>query len=176
MSQIKIQAQQVVRLWQPIKKNAFRIVNSITNDPYLTEDVLQEAIIVAAKNLHTLKDTDKFDKWFFTISTRIAYGVVKEQKSSIPVEEVYYSKEFEKKCNQNMDKSLLLIEDNDEYLSMVKQLSQRERNLIHLRFVQQLKLKEISQLTGIKLGTLKSIYHRTFKKLREIYAKEHNNE
>ncbi len=59
---------------------------------------------------------------------------------------------------------------------MVKNLSQRERHLIHLKFVQQLKLEEISQLTGIKLGTLKSIYHRAYKKLREMYKKEHHNE
>jgi RNA polymerase sigma-70 factor (ECF subfamily) len=171
----QIQAKEVVRLWKPIRKNAFRIVNSITNDPYLTEDVLQDTILVAAENLHKLKDISKFDKWFYTISTRLAYDALKERKRAVPVEEVYKSEEFKKKCNQNLDKSLLLIEDNDEYLSMVMKLPQRERHLIHLRFVQQLKVEEISELTNIKLGTLKSLYHRAFKKLRKMYEREQRN-
>ncbi len=100
MKDIKKQAKEVVRLWQPIKRNAFRVVNSITNDPYLTEDVLQEAIIAAAENFHNLKDKDKFDKWFFTIAVRIAYRALKERNLAIPVEEVYNSEEFKKNATK----------------------------------------------------------------------------
>ncbi len=171
--QSKFEADKVISLWQPIKKNAFRIVNSITKDPYLTEDVLQEALIVAVKKIHTINDIDKFDKWFYRIATRIAYNEIKKRKKAVPVEDVYYKSEFDNKRNQIMDKDLLLVEDNDVYIKLVKMLPQRERHLIHLRFVQQLKIDEISEITGIKSGTLKSIYHRTFKKLRKICAKEH---
>jgi len=176
MDQLNFEAEQVIELWQPIKKNAFRIVNSITKDPYLTEDVLQEALIVASKKLYTLNDIEKFDKWFYRIATRIAFNLLKKRKKVVPVEEVFSNKEFSEKRNQNMDKALLLVEDNDEYIRLVKMLSQRERHLIHLRFVQGLKINEISEITGIKSGTLKSIYHRAFKKLKDIYIKEHLNE
>ena len=171
--QSNFEAEKVINLWRPIQKNAYRIVNSITKDPYLTEDVLQEALIVASKKLHTLNDIDKFDKWFYRIATRIAYNMLKKRKRAVPVEDVYYSSEFDNERNQIMDKALLLVEDNDVYIKLVKTLPQRERHLIHLRFVQQLKIDEISELTGIKSGTLKSIYHRTFKKLKQICAKEH---
>ena len=74
-----------------------------------------------------------------------------------------------------MDKALLLVEDNDEFIRLIKILPQRERHLINLRFVQGMKIAEISKVTGIKQGTLKSIYHRAFKKLRELYIKEQRN-
>ncbi len=176
MDYLNFQAAKVIKLWQPIKKNAFRIVNSITRDPYLTEDVLQEALIVAAKKLHTLNDIEKFDKWFYRIATRIAFNLIKKRKIAVPVEEIFDNEEFNKKGNQIMDKALLQVEDNDSYLSIIKSLPQRDRHLIHLRFVKEMKIREISELTGIKEGTLKSIYHRAFKKLKEIYIKEHLNE
>jgi RNA polymerase sigma-70 factor (ECF subfamily) len=168
-------AEEVIKLWHPIKKNAYRIVNSITRDPFLTEDVLQEALLAAVQKFDTLKDVNKFDKWFYTIAARIAYNFIKKRKRVVPVEEIYHEKEFEKDGNQNMDKALLLVEDNDEFIRLIKTLPQRERHLINLRFVQGMKIAEISKVTGIKQGTLKSIYHRAFKKLRELYIKEQRN-
>ena len=89
-------AEEVIKLWHPIKKNAYRIVNSITRDPFLTEDVLQEALLAAVQKFDTLKDVNKFDKWFYTIAARIAYNFIKKENGWCPLKKYTMKKNLKK--------------------------------------------------------------------------------
>ena len=164
----------VIELWKPIRKNAYRIVNCIVHDPHLTEDILQEALIAAFDKFDTLRDVSKFDSWFYTIATRKAYNMIRKTKKVVPVEEIYSYVEKDIFDNSTDEDVFLKVENNDELLNIIKRLPQHERHLLHLRFMQDMKIADIAGLTGIKIGTLKSSYHRMYKKMRDIYTREYS--
>ena len=170
------QALKVIELWKPIRDNAYRIVNCIVHDPHLTEDVLQEALISALEKFDTLRNKDKFDSWFYTIATRKAYNMMRKTKKVVPVGEIYSY--MEKNIHDsNIDEDIFMkVEESEALVNIIKKLPQQDRHLIHMSFMQDMKITDIAGITGIKEGTLKSSYHRMYKKMRDMYMKEYSYE
>lgn len=60
---------QLVRLYhQP----AFRVAQNILGSSQEGEDVVQEAWIVVVRNMHTLREAEKFNFWLYKIVKNIA--------------------------------------------------------------------------------------------------------
>ncbi|KGI39968.1 RNA polymerase sigma factor [Clostridium tetani] len=68
--------QLVSMIWPDVVKYIF----SITRNETLTEDVLQNTLIIAYKNFSKLKDIDKFKSWVFTIARRESITLIKNTK------------------------------------------------------------------------------------------------
>lgn len=166
------QVEVVLELWEPIKYNVFRLVNSVTDDIHLTEDILQESLIIVLNKYHTLRDKSKFTPWVYKIARRIAFKMIKDKNKYVFVDEIYDSTVFKQNGNLLVNETLLNVEKKDDFFDIIKLLTQRERHLFHLRYVQDLKVKDIAVMTGIKLGTLKCIYHRAHKKLYDSLSEE----
>ena len=167
------QADRVMELWDPIKHSAFRIVNSITGDRLLTEDVLQEALVIAFRRFHTIRDEAKFAPWFYKTAVRIAYRLQNKHKKVIPIEDVYAQVEGRAEM---VDDTLVKVEHKDTVIRILRMLPDKERHLFHLRYVEDMKITDIAVITGIKVGTLKSIYHRMCKRLSQSLQEEYGYE
>lgn len=63
------------------------------------------------------------------------------------------------------------ILSNEQYLklhNLLAQLKEVQKNCIILKYVEGLSLEEISQVTGLKIGTIKSHISRGLQKMRDI--------
>ena len=172
MDKRKEQAYKVLELWEPFQYDAFRLINCILHDRYLTEDVLQDALIIAMEKYHTLRDKDKFIPWFMKIARRLAFKKLKSNRKHDFVEEVKDYIHYNQRSDFYVDETLLHVSRKDEVLGIFELLTPRERHLFHLRYIEDMSVVDIAKLTGIKLGTLKSIFHRTLKRLHDSLNQE----
>ena len=62
--------------------------------------------------------------------------------------------------------------EHDQVFAALRQLSQRQRAVVVLRFYEDLPEKAIAEAMGISVGTVKSTLHRGMERLRGLLAEE----
>jgi RNA polymerase sigma factor (sigma-70 family) len=110
-------------------------------DRDLAEDAAQETLSIAYSDLSKLKNADRFGCWLAGISRNIAVDMAKRRKREtfISTEDcVSFSKE-QNEQNENVD----------AIRSIVAALPVKLREIIYLRFYNQMSYQEISKLLGI---------------------------
>lgn len=165
----------VVSLWSPIREKAYWTVLRIVSDRQQAEDVLQESIIAAMEHLHTLRDDAKFESWFLTIAVRKAYRQLSQNKVC-PLQRadtLFLDEETGCETEGFLDE----VFDRARYGELLSAIHDRlatdeRRFLFHLRYVLDKPIGEIAAITGIKEGTLKSIYSRIRRDIGESIRKE----
>ena len=67
----------------------------------------------------------------------------------------------------NVEKKAVLAEDMRQAL---KTLSQKEREIVHMKLLGELRFKDISEVTKQPMGTVTWLYNQGIKKLRRCLA------
>lgn len=139
-------------------------------DDYLAQDALQEIYILALKNLNKLNDPTVFIAWLDRISFHVCYDITKKAK---------------KANEQCSDPELLeIIEDSGLYSNpeahfqkkdeasrlkdAMEQLPFHERQVLIMRFYNNMKLEEIAAAMEISRSTVKRYIAQGEEKLRTI--------
>jgi len=170
----KEHCEKVLSSWAPIREKLYWVIVGIVNDKDLAEDVLQESLITAIEKYQTLKDEAKFEPWFLTISIRKAYETLASRKILIPVQ----SLEDDAKDSED-DLSFAGTIHAAQYKEMIlfilRNLKPETRKyLFYLKYIEDKSMEDIMMITGLKEGTLKSIYFRMRKELSSLLAKEYD--
>lgn len=141
----------------------------ITRDPYLAQDVVQDTFMKAFRDLDSLRDRSKMGAWLSTIASRTAIDLIRKQKvwNGIPTEDVYLEKDKNNHSNPvEMEVEIkLMLKEVGEVLS---EISVEHREILLLKYIHELKEKEIAELLNLKEGTVKSRIFRAKKELRNI--------
>lgn len=162
----------VMLLWSPIREKVYWTILCIVNDRDLAEDILQEALITAIDKFQTLRDESKFEPWFIKISIRKAYEAMARRKS-VPA--------------QNIDAVLGYADETAvpddafaemQYKDMIERIMdwlkpESRKYLFYLKYVEDRPMEDIIRITGMKEGTLKSVYFRMRKELGLMLGKEY---
>jgi RNA polymerase sigma factor (sigma-70 family) len=166
--------EKVLCAWLPIREKLYWVIVNITNDKGLAEDVLQEALITAIEKYQTLKDESKFEPWFLTISIRKAYEILSARKLLVNAQsiedDITYSDDgfaFTDAINSVQYKDMVLF-------IFAKLKPETKRYLFYLRYIEDKSMEDIMEITGMKEGTLKSIFHRMRKELSFLLVKEYD--
>lgn len=148
------------KLLNPVKGRLYKISFMYMKNETDAMDVLSDSIIKAINSIHKCKSSQSFDSWISTIVINTCKNNLKKIKrnqlvevSSLEDKLVYEEKEFSK--------------DSDLY-DAINLLSDRERDLVVKRYIDDMTVKEISKVNNIAEGTVKSGLSRTLKKLRVI--------
>jgi RNA polymerase sigma-70 factor (sigma-E family) len=64
------------------------------------------------------------------------------------------------------------IADHDEMFTALRSLPQRQRTVVVLRYYQDLPEKQIAEVMGVSVGTVKSTLHRALERLRSVLGEE----
>ncbi|MDR4887406.1 RNA polymerase sigma factor [Fredinandcohnia sp. QZ13] len=141
----------------------------ITRDPYLAQDVVQDTFMKAFRDLDSLRDRSKMGAWLSTIASRTAIDLIRKQKvwNGIPTEDVYLEKDKNNHSNPvEMEVEVkLMLKEVGEVLS---EISVEHREILLLKYIHELKEKEIAELLNLKEGTVKSRIFRAKKELRNL--------
>lgn len=172
MFSIQEHSEKVLSAWKPIREKMYWVIVKITNDKNLAEDVLQEALITAINKFQTLKDESKFEPWFLTISIRKAYELLGSRNIFIQHNNIEDDISVQEDDYQMPD-----INNSIQYKEMVHFIinhlqPETKKHLFYLRYIDDKSLDDIIKITGIKEGTLKSIYHRMRRELALVLTKE----
>jgi len=119
------------------------------------EDLLQDTFVQALSHTKRLCEVDNQRAWLFTVARNLAMNVVRR-----------------KKINMNVNLDSLIYSDSleDPRLTAMRRainkLSDKHREIVLLRWHDQLSYKEIAQVQDISIGTVRSRLHNSLRQLR----------
>ncbi|MBR6962182.1 MAG: RNA polymerase sigma factor [Prevotella sp.] len=153
----------VVRQYsEPLYWKIRRIV--ITHDD--ANDVLQNAFLKAWNNLGDFQNKSKISTWLYRIAINEALDFVRRQKNKISAD-----------ADLSVANSLMADDyfDGDEAQALLQEAISRlpdvQRTVFTLRYFDDMKYSEISQILGTSEGALKASYHIAVQKISDFFNK-----
>ena len=133
----------------------YKILGSVKNAED-AEDIAQEVFVSVYKNLSKFRADSKIYTWIYRIAINKTYDFFRKKKIDLELNEEILNIEDDSDLNSPM-----IIQEN------LKKLSKEEREILLLKDVYGYKLREISDLKGRNISTIKSIYYKALKSLEE---------
>ena len=144
-------------------------VFELVRDEQTSLDLVQETFIAATRHLQSLRDDAKFGSWLFGIAHQKCLQRWRKQgRETGALDELAAApSDFES------DPAELLIsqEQKAEFMEILNQLPVPQRSAVLLHYLEDFKLEEIAEITGVNLGTVKSRLHYAKKALRKLLRK-----
>lgn len=135
------------------------------------DDLIQDILVIAYKNLHSLREVEKMNSWLYKIAYRQTLLFSKERKLLLE-REVYGDENMIEDIPDCSSKTAWEMCDgffeDEEISDLVMRLKPPAPYIIKLRFVDGYTLKEIAEILDMKYNTVKVIEHRAFKKLKAM--------
>jgi RNA polymerase sigma-70 factor (ECF subfamily) len=154
--------EQVVRLYS---EQLYWQVRRIVLAHEDANDVLQNSLIKAWQALDTFKGDSKLITWLSRIAINESLDFLRRQKNALSTDDVDTGI-----ANQLMADDYF---DGDETEAMlheaIAQLPDVQRTVFELRYFEDMKYSDISQLLGTSEGALKASYHIAVKKITEFF-------
>ncbi|NLI59703.1 MAG: RNA polymerase sigma factor [Clostridium sp.] len=137
------------------KQKYFRVAYSIVLNKEDAEDALQEAYTSAIANISKLRNKEYFETWFYRILVNSCKKIIKKRNPFNVVHSEYFK-------TDNSD----YVEDKIYLEELLKLLDVEHRQVVILKYVEQLSIKEISNKLDIPEGTVKSRLFYAIEKIR----------
>ncbi len=125
------------------------------------EDVCQEVFIKVFRNLNKFRNDSKLSTWIAKIAYRVAIDHLNRKKHQIATEsdeilaftETEYPSDLPDAILENKELKTLMVKE-------IEKLPLAYRTVITLYHLEEFSYKEIEEITGIKMGTVKSYLSR----------------
>lgn len=142
----------------------------LTNQPTVSEDLVQIVFYRILKYRHTYRDEGKFTAWIFHLARKVAADHFRKNASiPTPADPV----DFIGQPDTGPQPSELAATAEDVTLlrTALAQLPLAQREVLVLARLQQLDHKEIARLLDCSVGAVKVRAHRALNELRDLYFK-----
>lgn len=160
---------QVERLAVLFERHHVKLYNfllRLTGNQSISEDLVQDVFCRMLKYRATYKGTSRFTIWMYQIARNSHIDYLRKAKSELPLDEQWeeaVSTEISPLQQAEMGQEIALMQ------RALSQLPLKKREVIILSRFQNLKYKDIAELLGCQIGTVKAHVHRAIKELRKIY-------
>jgi len=131
------------------------------------EEVLQDAFLKVYKNLKTFRGNSKFSTWFYKIVYNSGLSFLKTKRRK----EENITDSLEGNHDGVIFPDFSILNDNKWLNRVVEQLPFKNALVINLFYIDELSIKEISEITGYSQENVKVLLYRSRKALREIILK-----
>jgi RNA polymerase sigma-70 factor (ECF subfamily) len=146
---------------------AYNLALRVVGDPLEAEDLTQEAFLRAWQALPRFRSQSSFSTWLSRIVTNLCINRLPQMKKELaaldPGDEMIDLPD----SGQEVEPALLSHELRQCLHQAIKELSPGQRMLISLRHLQGMSYNDISQVTGLPLGSVKTGIHRARLALRQ---------
>jgi RNA polymerase sigma-70 factor (ECF subfamily) len=138
----------------------FAIAHRILRDADRTEDAVQEALVIAWRDLPSLRDPDRFDPWLRRLVIRTC--LVEAVRARRLVTNLYVlPTDLAAATDEYIN-----VADRDQLERGFRRLPPEQRALLVLRHYAGLEMAEIADALGIPAGTARSRLHHAHRAMR----------
>ena len=133
------------------------------------DDILQNVFLKAWNNVRHFRGDAKLSTWLFKIAINESINFINKEKTRNQMT-----------LDDGDDSFLLNNIQADEYfdgdelqaelLRAVAKLPEKQRLVFNMRYYDEMKYEEISEILGTSVGALKASYHHAVKKIEEIFS------
>jgi RNA polymerase sigma-70 factor, ECF subfamily len=148
-----------------------RVLNYIrlrVADEDTAQELTAQTFERALSRVHTLRDPGAFGGWLFRIARTIVAGYYRRRKLLLPLESAVDCPSPEPSVEGQLVQSQEIV----ALRAALAQLSDREQEIIRLRFVAGLTNRAIAKSMGLREGNVAVILFRALRKLRHTLGEE----
>jgi RNA polymerase sigma-70 factor (ECF subfamily) len=138
----------------------YALAQRILRDVDRAEDALQEALVIAWRDLAGLRDPDRFDAWLHRLVVRSCLAEAMRQRHR------YSDLRVLPMDVPTTNDDYLNVADRDQLERGFRLLPPEQRALLVLRHFEGRDLTEIAEILGIPVGTARSRLHHALRAMR----------
>ncbi|GLU44361.1 RNA polymerase sigma factor [Allomuricauda sp. NBRC 101325] len=134
------------------------------------DDVLQNTFIKVYRNIEKFKGDSKLYSWMYRIATNESLTFLKQKSKKLGVSD----QELKDRMAENLVADVY-FEGSEIQIKLQKALAtlpDKQKLVFTMKYYQEMKYTEISEILDTSVGALKTSYHLAVKKI-ETYLKEH---
>jgi len=146
----------LVRQWE---KPIYNFIVRMIGDRDEAMDLCQDVFMKAFRELHALKDLDRFSAWLYRIAHNTCYSRLRKDIGKVHVP-----------FDPDSRGASSAIEERLAVEKALQQLPEDQREVVVLKVYQSLKFEEIAAIQDAPVSTVKSRLYMAFEKLRTILA------
>ncbi len=159
----KTQNQAFEKLLKEYQKPLYNHIRNIVLNHDDTDDVLQNTFVKVFRNLNKFKGESKLFSWMYRIATNEALTFLNQKAKVNGIS----SETLQNKTIDNL-KADVYFDGNEIQIKLQKaiiQLPEKQRLVFKMKYFEELKYEEISEILGTSVGALKASYHHAVKKI-----------
>lgn len=154
------------KLLSTYQKPLYNHIRNIVLNHDDTDDVLQNTFVKILQNLKNFKGESKLFSWMYRIATNEAISFLnqKAKKSGIS------SQIIQDKALDNL-KADVYFDGNEIQIKLqqaIATLPEKQQLVFKMKYFEELKYEEISEILGTSVGALKASYHHAVKKIESF--------
>ncbi|TAF67065.1 MAG: RNA polymerase sigma factor [Cytophagales bacterium] len=147
------------------QRKVYSIVRKMVIDHEDADDITQEVFIRIWKSLDNFRGDAKLFTWIYKITTNLCLNFLQKKKKKFWLSIQNISKDLTQKLESSP-----YVEANEVQLKLQKallKLPDKQRLVFNMKYYEDLKYEEISEILGTSIGALKASYHLAVKKIEE---------
>ena len=155
------------------QQKIYNLIYQRVRDHETTEDICQEVFLKAWKALPNFKGQSAFYSWLYKIAINCCIDFLRK-KNKRPIlsweqlptssDEILQASQKQPSINQILEKK----EFKNVISEAVSKLPTCQRRVFHLRYGEELRIKDIASLLNKSEGTIKTHLHHAHRKLRDM--------
>jgi len=163
------------RLYEENFERIYRYILLKVGNQMEAEDLTQQVFLNAIRSFSTFEDRGMpVSAWLFRIAHNLVVDLLrkKSKRESVSLEDPRVK-------SVSGEDALDMVERNfniNELRQAVDQLTDAQKEVIHLRFAAELSIGEVARLMGRSEGAVKALQHSAIKALRKILVRPVDNE
>ncbi len=138
------------------------------HDPALAEDVTQAVFIALAQKGHKLSERDDLRSWLFRAMRHAASTALRTERRRKNHEKIAAAMEGKSSITSNQKDRDQIVAVLDE---LVARLKREDRELVLLRFYQQLSFREVAEAMGTSPEAAQKRAERALSRLRDMFSR-----
>ena len=158
--------EELVELYQPRLRY---FLARMVGDDHAADDLLQEVWFDVYRGVARLADPGAFATWLYRIARRRALGVLHKRRQPLASLDGIDLAEDEEEDDFS-------AEDAERVHAALGQLAAEHREVLLLRFIEEMTYEDIARVTGCQLGTVRSRIHYAKRALRRVMEGVPQNE
>lgn len=138
----------------------------------LAEDLVQETFLRVLRSIHQYQYPRPFKPWLYMIATNLARDYYKRAETRYVMGSSEDETHFISEIELRPEDALVLEAEVSSVVKALHMLPTHQREVIVLRYCQELSLAEIAEALAIPVGTVKSRVSLGLGRLREILTQQ----
>jgi RNA polymerase sigma-70 factor (ECF subfamily) len=136
-------------------------IRRLLEDADRSEDVLQEVWLTVYKKINTVRDASAFSVWLYRTARNRAIRLLRDQSRYVFVEQ------YDESDLIDDNRESWLFDDINRLHRVLTTLSPEQKEAIVLRFFEEMSYRQISEIAGCSIGTVRSRIHYAKQELRK---------
>ena len=156
------------------QRRVYRVLLLTLKNPDDADNLTQECFLRAYTSMATFRGECSVQTWLLRIAINLARDHIRNRRASfwkrllrLEDDGVLTTESEPRAPEPSPEQGMLAREDLDAVWRAVDRLSTRQKDVFLLRFVEELELKEIAAVLGLRVGTVKTQLFRAVTRVRE---------